>query len=219
MKCCHAVNVVALALTLSAFALGCQAGEKQDAPAGEKGFVPILGGKDLEGWTTKGNWFVKEGVLHIQPRPGEKGWKRFDAYLWSEKPYGDFILDLEFKIPKGGNSGVFVRVKDRADPVDTGIEVQINDVYGKKKVGPHDCGGVIGTVGPSKNMAKPAGQWNRMIVTCRGPRLTVNLNGEQVVDVNLSETSRKDRPMKGYIGLQDHGLPLAFRNIRIKTLD
>jgi hypothetical protein len=160
----------------------------------------------------------EEGVLAIKPRPGERGWQRYDAYLWAEKQYGDFILDLEFRIPKGDNSGVFVRVKDKKNPVETGIEVQISDTYGKEKVGAHDCGGVIGTVGPTKNMAKPAGEWNRMVVTCRGKQLEVRLNGEKVVDVALDKTSRKDRPLVGYVGLQDHGLPLEFRNIRVREL-
>jgi type 1 glutamine amidotransferase len=183
------------------------------------GFVSLFNGKDLTGWETKGNWVVEEGgVLAIKPRPGEEGWQRYDAYLWAGGQFADFILDLEFKIPEGGNSGVFVRVKDKENPVNTGIEVQINDTYGKEKVGAHDCGGVIGTVGPSRNMAKPAGQWNRMIVTCQGNQLQVELNGEQIVDVQLDKTSQRDRPPVGYIGLQDHGLPLWFRNIRMKML-
>ena len=211
-------SMAALALVLP-LAAGPLVGAKEKPAAEKEGFKPLFNGKNLDGWTTKGNWFVKDGVLHIEPRPGEKGWQRYDAYLWADKPYGDFVLDLEFKIPKGGNSGVFVRVKDLASPVSTGIEVQINDTHGKEKVGPHDCGGVIGTVGPSKNMARPAGQWNRMIVTCQGPRLKVNLNGEEIVDVDLSKSAARNRPLKGYVGLQDHGLALAFRNIYIKTLD
>jgi hypothetical protein len=174
---------------------------------------------DLSKWETQGNWTQQENrVIAINPRPGEEGWKRFEDYLWAKKQYGDFKLELEYKIPEGGNSGVFVRVKDKDDPVETGIEVQINDVYGKEELGPHDCGGIIGTVGPDKNMAKPAGEWNKMIVTAVGKQLKVNLNGEQVVDVDLEGTSRSDRPMVGYIGLQDHGLPLEFRNITIKEL-
>ena len=188
-------------------------------PKSDDGFVSLYNGKDLTGWTTTGNWFAEDkGVLAIVPRPGEEGWQRFDAYLWSEKQYGDFALDVEYKIPPGGNSGIFVRVKDPKDPVETGIEVQISDAHGKEEVGPHDCGGVIGTIGPTKNMAKPAGQWNRMIVTCRGKHLTVEFNGKTVVDLDLEGTSRSDRPLVGYVGLQDHGLPLRFRNIRIKPL-
>lgn len=174
---------------------------------------------DLSKWETNGNWIQEEdNVLTIKPRPGEEGWKRFDDYLWSKKQYGDFALELEYKIPEDGNSGVFVRVREKDDPVETGIEVQINDVHGKDELTAHDCGGVIGTVGPSKNMAKPAGEWNKMRVTVMGTQLKVKLNGEQVVNVNLQNTSRSDRPMKGYIGLQDHGLPLQFRNISIMEL-
>ena len=174
---------------------------------------------DLSKWETNGNWTQEEEhVLAIEPRPGEEGWRRFDDYLWSKKQYGDFALELEYNIPEDGNSGVFVRVREKDDPVETGIEVQINDVHGKEELSAHDCGGVIGTVGPSKNMAKPADEWNKMRVTVEGTQLKVNLNGEQVVDVNLQNTSRSDRPMKGYIGLQDHGLPLHFRNITIEEL-
>jgi len=211
-------SVAALALVLP-LAAGPLVGAEEKPAAEKEGFKPLFNGKNLDGWTTKGNWFVEDGILRLQPRPGEKGWQRYDAYLWADKQYGDFVLDLEFKIQKGGNSGAFIRVKDRKNPVATGIEVQILDTHGKKNVGPHDCGGVIGTVGPSKNMAKPAGQWNRMIITCRGPNLKVRLNGEQIIDCDLSKTSRKDRPMKGYLGFQDEAKPLWYRNIYIKMLD
>jgi len=218
------ILVVAAASTVAmALAAGTVLSGKEE-PAGDAGandgFKPLFNGKNLDGWTTKGNWFVKDGVLHIEPRPGEKGWKRYDAYLWADKPYANFVLDLEFQLPPKGNSGVFVRVKDKADPVKTGIEVQINDTHGKEKVGPHDCGGVIGIVGPTKNMAKPAGQWNRMVITCRGSRLKVSLNGEEIVDTDLAESApKKEVPPSGWLSLQDHGLPLAFRNIRLKVLD
>jgi len=211
-------SMAALALVLP-LAAGPLTGAEEKPAAEKEGFKPLFNGKNLDGWTTTGNWFVKDGLLRLEPRPGEKGWKRFDAYLWADKQYGDFVLDLEFKIQKGGNSGAFIRVKDRDNPVATGIEVQILDTHGKKSVGPHDCGGVIGTVAPSKNMAKPAGEWNRMIITCQGPRLKVKLNGEEIIDCDLSETSRKDRPMKGYLGFQDEAKPLWYRNIYIKPLD
>jgi len=58
-----------------------------------------------------------------------------------------------------------------------------------------------------------------MIITCQGPRLKVKLNGEEIIDCDLSETSRKDRPMKGYLGFQDEAKPLWYRNIYIKPLD
>ena len=156
----------------------------------------------------------------IQPRKGEKGWQRYDAYLWSKKKYKDFVLHVEYKYPPKGNSGIHFRVDDLKNPVNTGIEAQVLDSFGKKKVGPHDHGGIIRTVGASKNMSKKPGEWNTMIVSCKGHHLQVELNGEGIVDIQLDKTPMKNRPLEGYIGLQDHGEPnnLYFRNIKIKEL-
>ena len=128
---------------------------------GEDGFVTLYNGKDLTGWNTTGNWIPqKDGSLLIHPRPGEKGWQRYDAYLTSEKKYKDFILQVEYKYPKGGNSGVYFRIGDPKNPVSTGIECQILDSSGKPdgKMGHHDHGGIIRTVGPTKNMSKKPGE-------------------------------------------------------------
>lgn len=186
------------------------------------GFTSLYNGHDLSGWKTTGNWLPQEdGSLLIKPRQGEKGWQRYDAYLWSPQKYKDFILDVEYAYPPGGNSGVYFRVGDRNDPVQTGIEAQILDSSKKKgELGPHDHGGIVGTVGASKNMSKPPHEWNRMVVTCVGSHLVVDLNGEQIIDTQLDKGAMKDRPLEGYIGFQDHGEPnnLKFRNIRIKEL-
>ncbi|MEE8468231.1 MAG: DUF1080 domain-containing protein [Planctomycetota bacterium] len=188
----------------------------------QAGWAKLYNERDLSGWTTTGNWLVeKDGVLAIRPRQGEQGWERFGAYLWSERQYADFILDLEYAYPEGGNSGVYFRVADRADPVNTGIEAQILDSSKKEgALSPHDHGGIIGAVGASRNMSLEPGEWNRMIVTVRGPHLTVDLNGANIVDTQLDESAVKDRPAKGYIGLQDHGQPhdLRFRRIWLKEL-
>ncbi len=185
-------------------------------------FKPLYNGEDLAGWKTTGNWLPQEdGSLLIEPRDGEQGWQRYDAYLWSEQKYGDFILDLEYNYPPNGNSGVYFRVDDRNDPVEKGIEVQILDSSkNTAPLGHHDHGGVIRTQGPTRNMSKPPGEWNHMIVACIGNNLAVTLNGEQIIELKLDQSPMKDRPASGYIGLQDHGQPnnLRFRNIRIKEI-
>lgn len=84
--------------------------------------------------------------------------------------------------------------------------------------GAHDCGGVIKTLGPSKNMAKPAGEWNRYVITCVGSRLQVEFNGERVIDLDLATSAMKDRPLRGLIGFQDEGKPVWYRNVRIVEL-
>ena len=191
----------------------------QHPAADDAGFVPLFNGKDLTGWKTTGNWLVEpDGSVSLHPREGEKGWKRFDAYIATEKLYGDFVLDLEFKINAKGNSGVFMRVADMKEPVKTGFEVQILDTYGLAKPGHHDCGGIVHGTGPSKNMVKPAGEWNRYTITVQGRTVKVVFNGEQVIDTTLEAMNMADRPNLGHIAFQDEALRVWYRNVRIKEL-
>lgn len=185
----------------------------------QEGFVEMFNGKDLTGWQTTGNWVVEEkNIITLKPREGESGWKRYNDYLTTERKYGDFVLDLEFKFDKGGNSGVFMRVGDLKDHVNSGFELQILDTHGKENVGHHDCGGVIKTQGPSKNMVKPAGEWNRYTITLKGSKLHVVLNDEPIIDLDLSQGAMKDRPAVGHISFQDEAKRIWYRNVRIKEL-
>ena len=187
-------------------------------------FKSLYNGKDLSGWTTTGNWLPHpDRSLLIQPRAGEKGWQRYDAYLWSNKKYKDFVLDVEYAYPPGGNSCVYFRVGDRNDPVAKGIEAQILDSSEKEgPLGSHDHGGIVGTTAAaSSNMSRPPNHWNRMVLTCIGSHLQVELNGEQIIDTQLDEGAMKDRPLEGFIGFQDHGEPnnIKFRDIRIREIN
>lgn len=189
-------------------------------PAAEAaGFTPLFNGKDLAGWKTKGNWvYDRDGSVTLQPRAGETGWKRFDAYLFTERKYRDFILDLEFKIEPTGNSGVFFCVADPLDPVDKGIELQILDTYGLAQPGNHDCGGIIRAMAPAKNMVKPAGEWNRYTLTLKARLLTVDFNGQRTIVLKLDESPMKDRPLDGHVGFQDEAKRVWYRGVRIQEL-
>lgn len=173
-------------------------------------------------WTTKGNWTIDdEGVVTLTPRPGESGWSRFDAYLWSNKEYDDFEIDFEYKVQPKGNSGFYFNVGDKNSPVAKGIEVQIYESHAKgadARLTDHDSGGIIPAIPPTKNAAKPAGEWNHFQIRVEGEKLTVKLNGEVVNQVNLKDPKLAGRPDKGYIGFQDHALPLALRKIKIREL-
>jgi hypothetical protein len=158
--------------------------------ADEDGWTDLLSGNDLAAhWTTKGNWSINDdGVVTLEPRPGEKGWSRFDAYLWSTKQYRDFEIEFDYKVQKGGNSGFYFHVGDKTSPVAKGIEVQIYASHEKgadAKLTDHDSGGIIPGIPPTKNLSKPAGEWNRFQIVSQGRSLSVRLNSEVVNEVDL----------------------------------
>ncbi|MDB4740110.1 DUF1080 domain-containing protein, partial [Akkermansiaceae bacterium] len=81
------------------------------------GFMTVFDGKDLSKIKTTGNWKIqKDGSLYLEPRAGEKGWSRYGSYLWLKEDYKDFVFDFEYKHGNGGNSGLYFRIYDEADP-------------------------------------------------------------------------------------------------------
>ena len=149
-----------------------------------------------------------------------------------EKPFSDFVLACDVKMGEGDcNSGIFFRVGDPKDPVQTGIEVQVMD---SQETGMHDLGALYDLVAPTKNLNRGPGEWNSVTITCKGPHITVAVNGEKVTEMNCDEWTEpgkrpdgsshkfgkavKDFPRKGYIGFQDHDHPVWFKNVKIKEL-
>ncbi len=174
-----------------------------------------------EHWNTTGNWRLADGIATLTPRDGESGWTRWSSYLWSKKRYEGFDIQFEYKLEKNGNSGFYFRVGDTNDPVQQGIEIQIYDTDPKKDrrdLSDHDAGGIIPGVKPHRVLAKPAGQWNKLEVSHFDNKIVVRLNGETVNAHDLGPGGAlAQRPRLGWIGFQDHGLPLSLRNIRIRT--
>lgn len=176
-----------------------------------------------------GVWSFSDGVLTATK----------DKNLWTRKEYKNFMVDLEFKTAPGTNSGVFVYCSDLKNWMPNSVEVQILDDFAEKwaKV-PKSwrCGAIFGHLAPSRFMVKKPGEWNRMTVTCKGPRIEVLLNGVQVTVADLRRwTSAKvnpdgssippwlnkpmsELPTHGHVGLQGQhaGAPIYFRNLRIK---
>jgi hypothetical protein len=187
-------------------------------------FVPLFNGLDLEGWElkegkgdVKDTWTAREGVLVCKAGSG---------WLGTKEQYGDFVLKLEWRIPEGGNSGVFLRVpgvQKGVSPSTTGFEIQVlddnSDKY-KDKLKPYQyCGSIYHFAPASKKVFKGAGEWNRYEITCKGDQLTVVFNSEKVAEADASKNPEMaKRPKKGFIGLQNHGSGEDYRNVRIKVL-
>jgi hypothetical protein len=174
-------SVTLLAALLAALNVAALAVAEDKAPAKKEAAWTVLLDKETpieKNWTTKGNWAFADGAATLTPRPGESGWSRWASYLWSNKEYKDFEVEFEYLVKKGGNSGFYFRVGDKNDPVAKGIEVQIYDSGSKgpdAKLTDHDSGGVIPGVPPTKNTAKPAGEWNKFHITVQNDKLTVKL--------------------------------------------
>jgi len=211
------VKTILPALFISlALSLAICSAEETNASEKPTPFTKLFKLSDFE---TKGNW-MEEGrdVLHLKPREGETGWKRYDAYLWFPEQYQDFVCRFDFKLGDGGNSGFYFRISDQSDATLHGFEIQLKDDYGKEEMGPHDVGGVIKTSGPKVNAVKPAGEWNEMIVRLKGSRLMVKLNDQTVQQVNLEKARPEGKLLakKGWIAIQDHGQEFWVRKIRIR---
>ncbi len=175
-------------------------------------------------------WNVESGVLVGSDPRG--------TWLVSEKEFGDFVLEFEWKLGERGNSGCALRAPLFGDPAFDGLELQMVDprYYPPEQlVTPAElAGSLYKAVAPAKQVFKPV-EWNKYQITCQGARVKVVLNGEPILDVNLDEqttpTKRHDgtdapplkaRPRKGHIGFQElsrGGGRVMIRNARLKVLE
>ncbi|WP_422926656.1 3-keto-disaccharide hydrolase [Singulisphaera sp. PoT] len=199
--------------------------------AAESDFTLIFDGTSGKGWITNKDSkpLSKANVQADGLNPHKSG-----GYIVAhERPHGDFVFDFDYKLTKGCNSGVFIRVGELKEPVMTGLEIAIDDTTG---TGLHDSGAFYDLVSPKVNAQKPAGEWNHMTITAKGPKIEVVLNGEAVSKIDLSEWTEpgkrpdgskhkfakvtvKDFARPGYLGFQDHGSDCWYKNVKIKDLD
>lgn len=183
------------------------------ATQGDGAWTSLFNGKDLAGWEQvgAGTWTIEGDRLVCSG--GKSGW------LSTAERYGDFELELEAKVGPGGNSGIFLRSPRLGLPWEAGMEIQILDDAGHKNIKPwQHTGSLYGVAPPAKPVYKPAGEWNRFRVVCRGPKVEVHLNGEKIVDADMdAEEKLKARPRRGFVGLQNHGTAVEFRNVRIRA--
>lgn len=136
--------------------------------------IVLFNGRDLTGWRlvephAANGWSVRDGVLINRP---DKDSGKHYGNLRTEREFEDFNLTLEVNVPKGGNSGIYLR----------GIyEVQVADSYGRPPDS-HGMGGIYSRITPTTNAAKPAGQWQSFDITLVDRHVTVVLNGVKIID-------------------------------------
>jgi hypothetical protein len=172
-------------------------------------------------------------------KPGEWVWEngtlvaKNHETLWTKKSYSNFILDLEFKVAKESNSGVFLRSGNVKDVL-AALEIQVHENTDGAHYGM--VGAIYNAQPPAKDMAKPVGEWNHFTITCHDSHVSLIFNGEEVFNVDLNDWKEakknpdgtpnkfpkalKDFSRNGPLGLQGlHGKaqsPVWYRNIKIK---
>jgi hypothetical protein len=172
-----------------------------------------------------GSWAFENGLLVAKDH----------GTLWTKQSYGDFVLDLEFKVTAGANSGVFLRTGDIKDVL-SALEIQVHDTTDGTRYGM--VGAIYDAKPPSRSMARPVGEWNHFTITCKGSMVSLVFNGDEVIKANLDDWTEarknpdgtpnkfpvalKNSARRGPIGFQGiHGTaaaPIWFRNLKIKEL-
>jgi hypothetical protein len=204
-----------------------------DPPARE-----LFNGKDLDGWVVEGAreykdggktlpvWVARDGMVSCMVPRGGFGFLRY------KEQFADFHLSLEYRFPKPadakarrGNSGVGIRtvpfdpkVGAKSRPSYASYEIQLLD-DADRKPDKHSTASLYRYVAPKEQAAKPSPEWNKLEVRCVGPRIEITLNGKKVIDVDQTTVKElKDKPLKGYICLQNHGSRIDFRDVRVREI-
>jgi len=204
-------------------------------------FVPLFADEGApKGWSVRAwddvkkdgpagaKWLVKDGILSgSEPR---------GTWLVSDKEYGDFVLEFEWKLGTRGNSGCGIRFPGQGDPAFDGLEIQMCDARYNNPPDSADklTGSLYKAIAPTKQVYKPA-EWNQYQITAMGSKIKVVLNGEVIQELDLNQFDKpverhdntlapplKDRPKRGHIGFQElsrGGGHVEIRNARIKVLD
>ena len=226
--------IVLLLVTFSGLSLSAQSGK----------WINLTDGKTFNNWhiynhpgeVVSSKWTIKDGAFVFDPK-GSSEWKVND--LVTDKDFEDFEMELEWKIEKGGNSGIFYGVKEAENlktPYASGPEIQVLDNENhpdakEGKNGNRKAGSLYDMI-PSASKAKPFDNWNSVRIIKKNNVVTIWQNGEFAVTYptsgdgwNAMVASSKfngwedfGKYKSGKIGLQDHGNVVSFRKIKIREI-
>jgi hypothetical protein len=188
------------------------------------GFRPVFNGKDFNGWEGPVDCCeVKDGAIVWKEKKG--------GMIYTKEEFADFAARLEFKLPAGGNNGLALRTSGQGNAAyDAMCELQIlDDNYEKVrgKIDPRQAhGSAYGMVPAARGYQRPIGEWNYQETTVKGTTIKVELNGNIILDCDLSKVTEtmgnKPHPGRdrasGHFGFAGHSDPVQFRNISIQKL-
>ncbi len=208
------------------------------------GWKLLFDGKSPQGWHNYGKssiasaWRTDQAALQLDVAQKD-GWQTLGGGdIVSDEEFDNFHLQLEWKLQKNGNSGIFLYVNEDATRFpyawNTGLEMQIldNDGHADGKIFKHRAGDLYDLIAASQPAALAPGEWNSVDIVSEQGELDFYLNGRHVLNTRLWTDAWKDLvkqskfskmpgfgvSRKGRIGLQDHGDAVGFRNIKIRPL-
>lgn len=199
------------AICLCAALLGCAIGGQSR----DEQFIPLFNGKDLSGWVLMGenpeSFRVEDGVLVCTGKGNEPHWLR------SEREYENFVLRFEYLTPGWCEAGLLLHAPLYGRQSKAGLKLHLR--HDQVDEGARTVGSIYDVLPPLAKPAKPQGQWNQVEVYVNWPQLRVTLNGVKIQDVNMERNEKlRWRLRRGYIGFQDIGQRIKYRNIEIREL-
>ena len=235
---------LAAAMLIVMPAIGQDANKLSDKEKKE-GWVLLFNGTDFSGWrqcngtAMPKNWIIEENAMKVMTGEGKKPGEGSNGdVLYSVKKFKNFELSVDWKASKMANSGIFFNVREvPGKPIYYAApEIQVLDNVDAtdNKVASHLAGSLYDMIAADPKTVHPAGQWNTIVIRVQNGKVTHIQNGVKVVEYELwtpewdklvANSKFKTFPgftegiaKEGYIGLQDHGYPVWFRNIKIREL-
>ncbi len=245
MKRIILLSLVSAAAMLTVLPTCGQAINKLTAKERKAGWMLLFDGKDFKGWrqfngsVMPKNWIIEDGAMKVVLGEGKEPGEGSDGdIIYDVRKFRNFELSVDWKASKMGNSGIFYNVQEvPGQPIYYAApEVQILDNIDAidNKIPSHLSGSLYDMLPADAQTVHPAGEWNTIVITVQNGKVTHIQNGIKVVEYTLwtpdwdalvSNSKFKTFPgfmkgiaKEGYIGLQDHGYPIWFRNIKIKVL-
>ena len=190
-----------LALTVMLVLLGFAGFQSSYVTLGQSDFKTILDGTSLKGWDVVGNanWSVADGAVQASMGTG---------FLVTPQSYTDFQITADFWVTDDANSGVFIRCSD-PKTINAMNAYEVN-IFDKRPDQAYRTGAIVDVAKPA-SIVNTGGKWNTIDITARGPRMTVLINGQKMVDVQDNKHAR------GPIALQYGAGTVKFKNVRLKT--
>jgi len=239
-------SVSSLAIVLSMLMLGaCNNASKLGAAEKKNGWITLFNGKNFDGWrqvngtSMPTNWVIEDKAMKVFTGEGKKpGQGANGDIIFGNSKFKNFELSIDWKADKMANSGIFYYVREvPGKPIYYAApEIQIldNDGATDNKVASHLAGSLYDMLAADPKTAKPAGEWNNIVVRVKDGNVAHIQNGVEVVrytlwtpewDKMVQNSKFKNFPgftegiaKEGYIGLQDHGYAVWFKNIKIREL-